>query len=153
MNATELLNQYLDKFSTLQLATVDVDNDQPWVCTVRFVADEQHNLYWASLPTRRHSQEVEKHPKVACTIVVQNIIGEPVIGVQIEGTAIMQQPPIGNRSIPEKYASRFKRDQQWVDDFVAGHTEHRLYKLTPSSIYLFDEKNFPGGQRRKVLPA
>lgn len=149
MDTEKLLSQYLDECFTMQLATVE--GDLPWICTVRFLADEQHNLYWTSLPTRRHSQEIEKHPKVACAIVVHNVIGEPVIGIQIEGTAAVQEPSTAHRTIAERYAAKFKRDKQWVEDFVAGHTEHKLYKLIPSAIYLFDEKNFPGGQRQKVL--
>jgi uncharacterized protein YhbP (UPF0306 family) len=147
--ALGLTEQYLDNCFTMQVATVN--DDQPWVCTVHFLSDEQHNLYWASLPTRRHSQEIEKHRKVACAIVVQNIIGKPVIGIQIEGTAEMLKTPLGNRVVAERYAAKFNRNTQWMEDFVAGRTEHRLYKLVPSAIYLFDEKNFPGGQRQKIL--
>lgn len=148
MSTTELLAQYLNNRSTMQLASVD--DDQPWICTVRFVSDDRQNLYWASVPSRRHSQEITKHEKVACAIVVHDTIGEPVIGIQIEGTAAVQEPLPNNRSITKKYAAKFKRNQKWIDDFVAGHTEHRLYKLTPSAIYLFDEKNFPSGKRQKV---
>jgi uncharacterized protein YhbP (UPF0306 family) len=147
--ALELTEQYLTDCFTMQVATVN--NDQPWVSTVHFVSDVQHNLYWASLPNRRHSQEIAKHHKAACAIVVQNMIGKPVIGLQIEGTAEMLNTPLDNREIVEKYADTFKRDLQWVDDFVAGRTEHRLYKLVPSAIHLFDEVNFPGGQRQRIL--
>ena len=132
----------------MQLATVD--GDQPWICTVRFVADENNNIYWASVPSRRHSQEIANHSKVSCAIVVHDVIGEPVIGIQIEGVAEVQKPSPSNQRIAEKYAKKFQRDQSWVDDFVAGNTEHRIYKLTPTTVYLFDEKNFPDGQRRKV---
>jgi len=45
-SALELVEAYLQDYSTMQLATVS--GDQPWVCTVRFLADENHNLYWAS---------------------------------------------------------------------------------------------------------
>jgi len=148
MEAITLLKKYLEECHTMQLATVN--GEQPWVCTVRFLADEQHNLYWASIPSRRHSQELEKHPQVGCAIVVHNVIGEPVIGIQIEGTAARQEPSENNRVLAERYAAKFKRDAQWVEDFIAGHTEHQLYKLTLSSIYLFDEQNFPGGQRQKL---
>jgi len=83
--------------------------------------------------------------------VVQNVIGTPVIGIQIEGTAEVMPAPLADRTIAERYAAKFKRDQQWAEDFVAGKTEHQLYRLTPSSIYLFDEEHSPGGQHQKVL--
>src|SRR5690349_11173606 len=117
MDAKKLLRDYLSEFFTVQLATVD--GDQPWVCTVRFIADEQNNLFWASLPTRRHSQEIAKHSKVAAAIVVHNVIGEPVIGIQLEGTAEMQKPSVKHKAIADQYATKFKRDQQWVDDFIS----------------------------------
>lgn len=147
--ADELVKDYLAENFTMQLATVS--NGSPWVCTVRFLADAQNNIYWASLPSRRHSQEIKNDSKVACAIVVQNVIGTPVIGIQIEGDAEMIEPPVNDTDIVKRYAEKFVRDSDWVDDFIKGNTDHRLYKLTPSSIYLFDEENFPGGQRQQVL--
>ncbi len=148
MDAAQLLTHYLANRSTMQIASVE--NNQPWICTVRFVADDQHNLYWASIPTRRHSIEIKNNSKVACAIVVHDIVDEPVIGIQIEGSAQVQTPSPTHRKIAQAYAAAFHRGQEWVDDFVAGRTEHQLYKLTPSSIYLFDEKNFPGGKKQKI---
>lgn len=133
----------------MQLAT-SADN-QPWCCTVIYVHDEKFNLYWASLPARRHSQEIKVNNKVAVAIPVKFDKGESVIGIQIEGIAEELPASEDIRVIGESYAAKFKRDSQWIEDIVSGKTEHRLYKLTPKSIYLFDEVNFPGGQRQKVL--
>lgn len=132
----------------MQLATMR--DGQPWCCTVYFVFDEAPNLYWASLPSRRHSQELEAHPQVAAAIAVKHVNGEPVVGIQVEGTAAELAPSPDNRQVAEAYAARFGRDAQWTEDFVAGKTEHRLYKLTPAHIYLFDEVNFPGKGRQTV---
>lgn len=129
----------------MQLGTVA--GDQPWVCTVRFVTDDNNNIYWASLPTRRHSQEIADHAKVSCAIVVQDKLDKPVIGIQIAGTAEMLPVPLGNTEMVTKYARTFGRDQEWIDDFVVGKTEHRLYKLQPAKIYIIDEENLPKGQR------
>lgn len=149
MVAEQLLFQYLTETYTMQLSTSN--GSRPWTCSVYFVADEQHNIFWASLPTRRHSQEILKNPRVSCAVVVQNVIGEPVIGIQIEGSAKIQQPSEKYRLIAETYAAKFKRNPEWVEHFIAGDTEHRLYKLSPSAIWLFDEQNFPGGNRLQLL--
>jgi uncharacterized protein YhbP (UPF0306 family) len=149
MEANELLKTYLEQEHKLQLATA-VDG-QPWSCTVYFVADEDWNLYWASLPTRRHSREIKQNPKVAAAIAIKGVIGEKVIGIQIEGTAQELRPGMYDREVVERYAARFGRDESWVSDFINGKTEHQLYKLTSRGIDLFDEENFPGGQRQKVL--
>jgi uncharacterized protein YhbP (UPF0306 family) len=146
--AAELARQYLQKTSTMQLATVS--DGQPWVCTVRFLADEDNNLYWASIPTRRHSLEIAEHPQVACAIVVQDDVTKPVIGIQAEGTVEVLETPLKCRSLVERYANTFHRDTQWVEDFIAGNTGHRLYKFTPTTLYVIDEENLPAGVRHKA---
>jgi uncharacterized protein YhbP (UPF0306 family) len=145
MKPIELLRKYLDQQYMMQLATVA--DGQPWCCTVYYVVDDELNLYWASLPTRRHSQEIAQHNKVAAAIPVKFINGEKVVGIQVEGTAEQVEPTPDIKKIAEKYATKFKRDGQWIDNFVAGKTEHRLYKLVPASFVLFDEQNFPGNPR------
>lgn len=147
----DLLNDYLPKQHMMQLATVK--DGQPWCCTVYYVYDQSYNLYWASLPTRRHSQEIAQHNQVAVAIPIKHINGQKVIGVQMAGSATMIEPSESIRSIAEQYAQRFGRDQQWLDDFVSGTTEHRLYKLVPSEIVVFDEVNFPHNTRLQLLPS
>jgi len=149
MNPSELLDQYLNENFRLQLATVH--DGRPWICTVYYLADSERNLYWASLPSRQHSQDIDTNPRVAAAILVRGVIGEPVIGIQAEGAAKKLEPSMYPPSIVEKYATKFKRGSDWVRDFIAGKTEHRLYELTPSALYLFDEEHFPGGQRQKIL--
>lgn len=129
----------------MQLATC-VDG-RPWCCTVYYVHDADRNLYWASLPTRRHSQEIAKNPSVAVAIPIQHAKAEKVVGIQIEGTAELLEPSEANRTIVEAYAARFGRDKQWIDDFTAGKNQHQLYKFTPKSFVLFDDVNFPGSPR------
>lgn len=148
MRPDELVKRYLSEQHMMQLATMA--GDQPWCCTVYFVADDAGNLYWASLPSRRHSQEIVAHNKVAAAIPVKFIKGEKVVGIQIEGTA--QETPVGEaiRPVAELYAAKFGRDAAWVDDFTAGHTEHRLYRLTPHAIVLFDEEHFSDSPRQTV---
>lgn len=146
MNPVDVIKSYLGQQHMMQLATVS--DGQPWCCTVYFVTDEYYNLYWASIPSRRHSQEVNNHPKVAVAIPVKFVKGEPVAGLQIEGTAVELSPSPKIRDAAERYAAKFNRDSAWVQDIVAGKTEHRLYKLTPASYVLFDESNFRENPRQ-----
>lgn len=146
MEPTDLLNKYLAERHVMQLATTSGEGS--WICTVYFVADGAGNLYWASLPSRRHSQDIAANPRVAAAIVVKAEIGQAVIGVQLEGQAEVLKSP--SQAIAQAYADRFDRDTAWVEDMISGRTEHRMYKLTPSATYLFDEANFPGGQRQPV---
>ena len=82
---------------------------------------------------------------------MKHIKGEPGIGIQIAGAAEQLKSLGDHRQVVEQYAERFKRDADWTEEFISGQTDHKLYKLTPASIDLFDEVNFPGGQRHKVL--
>lgn len=148
-NPLELFREFLQDRTTMQLATLD--GDQPWICTVRFVVDDSHNIYWASEPDRRHSKDIMSNQKVACAIVVQDLLDQPVIGIQIEGSASLLEPPLEVGSMVEKYAKCYGRTEQWINDFTQGRTKHRFYKLTPSAIYLFDEVHFPGGGRQQIL--
>ncbi len=144
-NAHALVAKYLNEQHMMQIAT-SVDG-QPWCCTVYYVHDDQRNLYWASFPTRRHSQEIASNPNVAIAIPIRHTKGEKVIGIQVEGTAEMLQPDESNRLIVEAYARKFGRDQDWVEDFTAGKNKHQLYKFTPNNFVLFDDVNFPGSPR------
>ena len=148
MDATELLDRYLLEMHMMQLATSD--DGRPWNCTLYYVHDDERNLYWASLPSRRHSLEITDNPKVAVSIPARFVNGEKVVGIQIEGTAEVLEASEEIREISAKYAAKFKRDSAWIEDFVSGNTEHRLYKLTPDKIYLFDEQNFPEAGRQQI---
>lgn len=149
MDKKLLLDEYLPQQHMMQLATYS--NSQPWCCTVYYVHDVNHNLYWASRPSQRHSQEIATQPNVAAAIAIRFTKGEKVVGIQLEGTAELQEPSESIREITKQYAEKFGRDKVWIEDFVSGKTEHRLYKLTPSAIQLFDEVNFPIQPKQKVI--
>ena len=146
MGPKDVIKSYLEQQHMMQLATVS--NGQPWCCTVYFVTDDNYNLYWASVPSRRHSQEINSHSQVAVAIPVKFVKGQPVAGLQIEGKAVELSPSSDIRDAAERYATKFNRDTDWIEDIVAGKTEHRLYKLTPASYVLFDESNFRENPRQ-----
>jgi uncharacterized protein YhbP (UPF0306 family) len=83
MQESDLIKKYLREGRVMQIAT-SIDS-RPWVCTVYFVPDEQHNLYWLSLPARRHSLEIAKNNKIAIAIAVK-FDKNPIIGIQSEGS-------------------------------------------------------------------
>lgn len=150
MKQLKLVEQYLNQKHMMQLATVS--DNQPWCCTVYYVHDAACNLYWASVPSRRHSQEIAQHSPVAIAIPVQHTKGEPVVGIQMSGSAELLEPSPELRQIALMYAKKFGRDQSWVEDFISGKTEHRLYKFVPTEIILFDEVNFAGDPRQSCTP-
>jgi uncharacterized protein YhbP (UPF0306 family) len=147
MEVKDLITDYISVHYMMQLATVN--DNQPWCSTVYYVSDDKLNLYWLSLPTRRHSQEREINDTVASAIPINFVNGEKVVGIQIEGSAKKLESNDSKRSIIEEYAKQFNRTTQWVNDFCNNKTDHRLYKLTPRLIVLFDEVNFPKQPRQE----
>lgn len=146
MNETEkLIRQYLAQGKMMQIATVA--GDQPWICTVYYVEDEQANLYWLSLPDRRHSREIAQHPRVAVAVPIK--FDKPVIGLQAEGRAEKVEDPEVIQRVMQGYADRYNAGKQFYDNFVAGKNQHALYRFAPDQISLFDEQTFGDGIRRK----
>lgn len=146
MNASEMVKQYLDEKRVMQVATSV--GGQPWICTVYFATDDQQNIYWLSLPTRRHSQEIENNQNIAVTIVVS--ADQPVIGVQIEGTVSIVEDEQTVKTVMQNYIARHDAGKDYYGNFTAGTAQHKLYKLAPKNIVLFDEKNFSGNPRQTI---
>ena|SRR5581483_1466360 len=135
MLTPQIIKQYLAKGYTMQLST-SVDN-QPWSCSVYYVFDDKLNLYWASLPSRRHSQEIEINSKVSAAIVIKQ--SQKVIGVQVQGKAKMLEDKNMLLKSATLYSDKFDRSSQWVEDIANNRTAHRLYVLVPELYVVFDE--------------
>ncbi len=145
MNINELIPKYIAESELMQLATVR--DNKPWICTVHFVEDSDLNLYWLSLPSRRHSQDIEKNNHVATAIAVKR--NKPVVGIQAEGTASIIQDKETVKTIMKKYVEKYSIGGNFFDNFVAGKNQHVLYKFTPENFVLFDEMNFQGDMVRQ----
>src|ERR1700691_536342 len=85
MDIEKIVREYIDKTPHLSLGTVS--GDRPWVCEVHFTYDEKLNLYFRSIKSRRHCQEIAGNPNVAGNIVKQHKLGEYPHAIYFEGTA------------------------------------------------------------------
>jgi uncharacterized protein YhbP (UPF0306 family) len=149
MNAKDLIKQYINQPIIMQLATCV--NNQPWVCTVHFYADDKLNLYWVSRNDRRHSKEIKVNPKVSATILIhENTATEDwVIAVTLEGIAeVVDESIIQN--VGQDYVNKTAKDPELLAKIVDG--PDKFYRLIPSSIVLFDNKNFPKDPRQEWKP-
>jgi uncharacterized protein YhbP (UPF0306 family) len=145
MEPKDLIKKYLSKSRMMQIATVD--NGQPWICTVYYVEDEDLNLYWLSLPARRHSEEIAKQSKVAVAIPVK--FDKPVTGIQAEGIAEVVKAKEEVAEVMKLYVAKYDSGKQFYDNFIAGKNEHWLYRFTPKSFVLFDEVTFKDNTRKE----
>lgn len=124
----------------MQLASVS-DDSRPWVCTVYFVSDDAGKLYWLSLPTERHSQELEARGRAAVAVAYK--IDQPVIGVQGEGAVSKVEDAETVERVMETYVKKYDSGHRFYDNFVQQANKHHMYVFTPECFQLFDEVNFP----------
>lgn len=146
MTLQDHIKKNLDEMRMMQVASVRAG--QPWICTVYFVADEQQNLYWLSLPERRHSQEISEHNKVAVAVPVK-FDTQPVIGIQAEGSAEIVQDAGEVKKAMNLYVKKYNLGKDFYDNFTAGKNKHVLYKFLPRKFVLFDEMNYSGDKARQ----
>jgi hypothetical protein len=83
--ATEIVRSIVETNTYLTLSTTS--GNRPWCAPVQYVADEDLNLYFVSLPESRHMSDIESNPSVAVTIFDSQQPPFTSRGVQIEGTA------------------------------------------------------------------
>lgn len=138
MDLKTLTKEYLDSCKVMQLATLG--EDQPWICTVNFVADDQFNIYWTSAKSRQHSKELIAHPKAAIAIVKDP---ERKQGLQIigEGRIVAKEDL---ERVNKLYGDKFGNKPERLAEVRANTPDGRAYWVfTPTKVSLWDEVNFP----------
>lgn len=145
MDLRSVIGEYIEKARLMQVATVA--GDQPWCSSVMYAFDEAWNLYWISLPTSRHSQELVANNKVAGTIADAELYASGPRGLQFEGVA-EEVPDSQFDEAIKVYCARMNRDISLGDAMKSGNDSHKLYRITPSSFVLFDRVNFPENERQ-----
>lgn len=145
----KIIKDYLKEAKLMQVAT-SVDN-QPWVCSVWFAADDDLNIYFISSTTRRHSDEVLKNNKVAGAIVVPHIPTDPPRGLQFQGIAELVEDQGEVDKTMSLYAGRIFPKEQ-VEEFMNDpETPHKFYKIKPTHFVLFDAVNLPEDSRQELF--
>lgn len=141
----ELVNEYLQKNKLMQLATVE--EGQPWICNVYFVADDSYNIYWTSARMRRHSKEINADPKVAATIVHD---ADRKQALQITGDAYEVSLDECEK-INKLYGNKFGDKPSRLEEVLADTPDGRAYwVLKPKTISLWDEVNFPDSPKQEA---
>lgn len=146
MDIKGLLKKYLREARLMQLATVS--EGKPWLSTVYFVADGDMNIYWLSLPGRRHSQELAKNPVAAIAIAVKD--DKPVIGIQAQGEVELVKDASVVEEVMGPYIEKYRTGNDFLELFVARNNQHEMYRFSARNIILFDEVDFPD-QPRQVI--
>jgi uncharacterized protein YhbP (UPF0306 family) len=146
METERLIKEYLPTGKTMQVATTQ--DNQPWICTVYYVADELQRLYWLSLPTRKHSKQLANNDKVAIAIAIK--ADKPVIGIQARGCAEPVTDLGEVKHVMQLYTNKYDgAGKDFYDNFVEGTNEHVMYRFTPDMFVLFDEVDFESIESRQ----
>lgn len=145
-----LIDDYLKEAKMMHLATVR--DGKPWSCNVWFAADKDMNIYWFSSRGRRHSKEVEDSPHVAASIWIPSKPSDESRGIQLEGTAERLTKPGDIAKALSVYAGKIFTLQAIKQYMADRDYPHHFYRIRPSSIVLFDTKNYPENSRREYKP-
>lgn len=142
----DVIDEFLAGSKLMQLATISEEG--PWVCSVYFSNDEEGKLYWISRKDRRHSKEILKNSKTACTIVY-NEKGKQAL--QITGKSKMVELNDSER-VDKLHGDKFGHKSARLEEVLENTAGGRAYwVLDPETIYLWDEINFPNSPKQKYL--
>lgn len=134
MDIENTIREYLPEVIHMSLATTK--ENKPWVCEVHFAYDDKLNLYFRSLTSRRHSNEIAENPNVAGNIVKQFEINEAGVGVYFEGTASLLTDPAEKEIAFQSIRGRFG-----LGDEILAESDnpegHQFYKITVHAFYVF----------------
>jgi uncharacterized protein YhbP (UPF0306 family) len=148
MDIEKIIRDYLTQVIHLSLAT-SKDN-RPWVCEAHFAFDEDLNLYYRSLSTRRHSLEIAENPNVAGNIIKQHPLDTYPLGVYFEGAAKLLDEPGDEQT----KAFQCLKKRLLVEDSILEEAKrpdgHKFYKITIENWYVFGKFGGQPGQKYKL---
>jgi uncharacterized protein YhbP (UPF0306 family) len=143
LDIEKIIREYIDKTIHMSLATTA--DDKPWVCEVHFVYDDNLNLYYRSMLSRRHSQEIAQNPKVAGNIVKQHELDEYPQAIYFEGTAELLDQAASQKALP-LFQKQFDLDDSILED-AKKDDGHKFYKITVQNWYAFGKFGGPSGHK------
>jgi uncharacterized protein YhbP (UPF0306 family) len=148
MDVEKIVREYIDK--TIHMSLASCKDNTPWVCEVHFAYDQDLNLYFRSLSTRRHSLEIAENPRVAGDIIKQHEMGEGAVGVYFEGTAKRLEAGEEQNKAFKNLKARLGVADEALNE--AAHEDgHQFYKITVDNWYVFGRFDTPKGQKYKLV--
>ncbi|MBI2798584.1 pyridoxamine 5'-phosphate oxidase family protein [Candidatus Saccharibacteria bacterium] len=144
MDVEKVIRDYLPDVIHMLLGTCA--GNKPWVCEVHFVYDNDLNLYWRSLTSRRHSREIDSNPKVAGNIVRQHTLDDYPHGIYFEGRAEkIDVEAERNKAFP-LFQKRLNCDEGILEE-AKREDGHQFYKVNVDSWYAFGKFGGYKGQK------
>ena len=147
MDIEKIVREYIDKSIHMSLATVN--DNRPWVCEVHFVYDKDLSLYFRSMKSRRHSQDIASNPNVAGNIVKQHSVSEYPHAIYFEGKAEMVEDADERQKAFLLFKDRLELGQDILDD-AKKDDGHKFYKIIVENWYAFGKFGGDKGLKHKL---
>lgn len=147
IDVEQVIREYLPNVVHLSLATSN--NNVPWVCEVHYAYDDTLNLYFRSLASRRHSQEILQNPRVAGNIVKQHTLDDEAVGIYFEGTAHMLETDEEMTSVVTWFNKCLGKENNIVEE-AKRDDGHKMYKITVENWYVFGRFGLPRGKKYQL---
>lgn len=147
VDVEKVIREYLPEVVHMSLGTCK--DGKPWVCEVHFAYDDKLNLYFRSLTSRRHSQEIAANPNVAGNIIKQFAAGEPVVGVYFEGTAQKLDTGEEQAAAFAAIGQRLQVGNEILEE-AKNPDGHQFYKISVENWYVFGRFGGDKGQKYQL---
>jgi nitroimidazol reductase NimA-like FMN-containing flavoprotein (pyridoxamine 5'-phosphate oxidase superfamily) len=134
MDVEKIVREYIDKSIHISLGTCR--DNKPWVCELHFVYDDQLNLYFRSLKTSRHSQDIAQNPKVAGNIVRQHKVDDYPHAIYFEGTAEIVDDEQECLELLPLFKTRLNALNSILEE-AKREDGHQFYKVTVENWFAF----------------
>jgi len=144
----KVIRNYLLGIIHMSLATCA--GDKPWVCEVHYTYDDDLNLYFRSLTSRRHSKEIAANPNVAGNIVMQHQLADKPRGIYFEGRAELLHDVDENHPAYVKIHERLGVGPEILEE-AKDPNGHQFYKINVATFYVFDSRESSPSQKY-ILP-
>lgn len=136
-NIEQVIRNYVPQIVHLSLGTSK--DSKPWVCEVHFAYDDQLNLYFRSLTSRRHSREIAANPNVAGNIIKQHALDSgPVLGVYFDGTAEHLTNEKDQRIAADCIIKQLGKTEEIFTE-AQREDGHQFYKISVGTFYVFGD--------------
>lgn len=133
----DLIRAYLPNIIHLSLGTSQAG--RPWVCEVHFSYDDALNLYFRSMASTRHCQDIAANPQVAGAITTQHQPGQKPQGVYFEGRAERLYDVTAQDASYQAISGRYGADN--VDLAAANGDGPHFYRIAVSSFSVFNRRD------------
>lgn len=144
MNIEQTIRDYIQQIVHMSLGTCK--DGRPWVCEVHFAYDDDLNLYFRSLTSRRHSQEIAENPQVSGNIVRQFKLGEVPLGVYFEGVAKLLPAGDEQNEAFARISKRLGKGPEALEE-AKSPEGHQFYKISVQNWYVFGKFGEAGAQK------